>query len=146
MARNIVTFLAMIAREGSAGSVRGKIPAGLVKAINAQEGDGVQFEVHGTTLVGAKVLRGKELRMAVKEKANERKEAAASAPVKKAPAKVVKPTPKATPAPPARKAKSVAKAPVKPSNRKTEVEYEAPRKLKKPTPSGKPVIKLGRKK
>lgn len=140
-----ITFLAGIAREGTAGSVRGKIPAGLIKAIGAQEGQGIEFMVHGNTLVGAKVLTAKEFKMAQREKASE-------APAKKVAPKATKPKSvgKSTqkPAKPVRTATAsrTPKKVAKPSKRKTEVEYEAPkvaRKVKKPI---KPVVKLKRKK
>lgn len=119
------TFLATIQREGSAGSVRGKIPAGLVKAIGAKEGDVVEFSVHGTTLVGAQVLTGKDARMAVKEKAAERPAPRSTAkPVAKG--KVGKSTPKASAPVVSRKAGKKVKPAVKGSKRRTEVEYEAP--------------------
>lgn len=146
MARNIITFIAMISREGSAGSVRGKIPAGLVKQINAKEGNGIQFEVHGNTLVGAKVLAGKELRDAIKEKAASAPAKATATPKAKSTAKVVKTTPKASPEAPKAKVRKPAPAVAKPSKRKTEVEYEAPKKVKKVATATKPVFKLKRKK
>ena len=122
-----ITFLAGIAREGSSGSVRGKIPAGLIKAINAQEGQGIEFMVHGTTLVGAKVLTAKELRIAQKEKAAEAPEPKAKA---TKPKTVGKPTVKASAPAKVIKGGKKPKPAVKPSKRRTEVEYEAP-KVKK---------------
>lgn len=144
MARKLITFIAMIAREGSSGSVRGKIPAGLVKAIDAKEGDGVEFQVHGSTLVGAQVLTGRALRDALKEK---KAEAAAAKPApakrKVAPAKTVSKqvgrkvrkvtSEDDTPV----RAKKVTKKPLpakKAVKRRTRVEYEedeAPRVVKK---------------
>lgn len=121
------TFLSVIKREGESGSIRGKIPAGLIKAINASEGCGVQFMVHGTTLVGAKVLSKKETKEALKEKASE-------APVKKtsvSKGKVGKAVKKTTAAPPVKKGHKKPKPLKKGSKRRTEVEYDEPPKIKK---------------
>lgn len=58
----IEKFTATINREGSTGSVRGKIPASLISAIGAKEGDVVEFHVNRGTLVGGHVMTGKEAR------------------------------------------------------------------------------------
>lgn len=126
MAKNKLTFLANIKREGEAGSIRGKIPAGLIKAIGAKEGQGIEFLVHGTTLVGATVLSSKEFKAAQKVKD-------AEAPVKKAPVKrsVEKSEKKGKKVAPIEKTGKKPKPVTKPSKRRTEVEYEEPKKLKK---------------
>jgi antitoxin component of MazEF toxin-antitoxin module len=117
----VLTFISVIKREGEAGSIRGKIPAGLVKALNVNEGDGIEFQVRGTTLVGANVLQGKALRLALKEKA-------AEAPASKSskPKSVAKATPKASTPAPVKKGGKKPKPVQKGSKRKTEVAYEAP--------------------
>lgn len=124
------TFISVIQREGSSGSVRAKVPAGLVKAINADEGDAIEFQVRGTSLVGASLLTGKALRIALKERAAEAPTPRKTAPAKVKPQRVGKANGRATAAPvikrKANPAPVVRKA-AKPVRRKTEVEYEAPR-------------------
>lgn len=58
----IQKFTSTINKEGSTGSVRGKIPASLIAEIGAKEGDVVEFHVNKGTIVGAHVMTGKEAR------------------------------------------------------------------------------------
>lgn len=120
-----ITFVSLVRQEGESGSTRSKVPAGLIKAIGAKDGDGIQFVVSGNTLVGAHVLKGRDLREAQAEAEGGR---ARTAPVKKAasPKAVVKPSQKPKFG---SKLKSTGRKPLppaKPSKRRTEVEYDAP--------------------
>lgn len=134
MATAKLTFLAGIAREGEGGSVRGKIPAGLIKAINAKEGEAIEFKVHGTTLVGATILskgefraRQKERQSEAKQRQSDVKQATSSLKAKKKAKPVVKPVRRSSSPPPVKRSAKPVKKVVKPSKRRTEVEYEAPR-------------------
>lgn len=139
------TVLVPIKREGENGSVRAKIPAGLIKQLGGDDGDVIQFELHRDTLVGASILTGKEAKQALKEREAELKEAAKSK--KPAAKKVATPTKSAKPAKSKGKSEKVSKkvkgeAPKiskgkkekpgkKGSNRKTSVAYESAKPKKK---------------
>lgn len=101
-------YHATVRQEGENGSIRAKLPVGLIRDIGAKDGSVVEFEVKGKSIVGTRLLTAAEVR-----KYN-------SAPTNKtAPAK------KAAPAKP--KAKAVpAKAKKKAPARRTKVEYEVP--------------------
>lgn len=58
----IETYTANLSREGSTGSVRGKIPATLISAMGGDDGDVFEFQVNGKTLVGGRIITGKEAR------------------------------------------------------------------------------------
>jgi hypothetical protein len=64
-------FLATVNKEGEHGSVRGKIPAGLVAALGVKAGGAIEFIVSGDRLVGADVLTPKEAKQARKEAGTE---------------------------------------------------------------------------
>jgi hypothetical protein len=58
----IESFTANLSREGSTGSVRGKIPATLISAMGGDDGDVIEFQINGKTLVGGRIISGKEAR------------------------------------------------------------------------------------
>lgn len=118
----IEKFHATVSEEAS-GVIRGKIPAGLTKALRAESGSVIEFEVQGRLIIGGKVLNSKE---AARYKAER---APAPAPKPKAVAAKKKKAPVEAPAPKA-KTKKKAIAP-KSNKRKTEVEYEDPTPKKK---------------
>lgn len=136
-------FTATLNREGSTGSVRGKIPATLVSAMGGDDGDVIEFEVNGKTLVGGRIIRGKEaqkLRAAGRQTftspaakpVKAQPKVSAKAPAKKGNGKVVG---KISLAKPASKAPAKAKArPVKANKNKTAVKITAP---KRPVTKGK---------
>ena len=56
----IQRFTANLSMEGSTGSVRGKIPATLVSALGGGDGDVMEFEVNGKSIVGGGIITGRE--------------------------------------------------------------------------------------
>lgn len=136
----IQTFTANLSKEGSTGSTRGKIPATLISAMGGEDGDVMEFQVNGKTLVGGRIIRGKEAQRLRASRQNFG-QAAPSAPRKKVAPKitVAAPKPKANGGS-AKKVvvtapvrKTQAKAPVKvappaakSSNRKTSVKVAPP--------------------
>lgn len=95
----IETFTANLTREGSTGSVRGKVPATLISAMGGNDGDVIEFQLNGKTLVGGRIITGKEARGL---RSQGRKNFGSSAPAPVAKAKAV--------AAPASKAKATGKA------------------------------------
>lgn len=77
----IETYTANLSREGSTGSVRGKIPATLISAMGGDDGDVFEFQVNGKTLVGGRIITGKEARSL---RAQGRQNFGSAAPVAKA--------------------------------------------------------------
>lgn len=56
----IQKFTSNLTMEGSTGSVRGKVPASLIRAMGGGHGDVIEFEVNGKHLVGGRIISGKE--------------------------------------------------------------------------------------
>lgn len=123
----IEKFRATVSQEAS-GVVRGKIPAGLTKALRAEDGSVIEFEVQGRLIIGGKVLNSKEAARYKSERAAapvpSKKTAAAVKTVKKKTAPVEEPAPKTK-----SKKKVIAQ---KASKRKTKVEYEEPAEVSRP--------------
>lgn len=122
----IETFTANLTKEGSTGSVRGKVPATLISAMGGGDGDVIEFQLNGKTLVGGRIITGKEARSLRSQgrqnfgsAAPVAKKTAVAAPKAKANGRAVA---KPVVAAPKAKAKAkVAPVAVKPSKNKTSV-------------------------
>jgi len=112
-------FYTRIKREGAAGAVRGKVSGTMAAFLGAEDEDVIEFECSGRKIVGGHVLSPKEL--ARFERDNPVR---GSAPAKKKVAKS-KPAPKVAEKP-AKKTHGKLAKPKK--NRRTEVEYDEPKK------------------
>lgn len=138
-------FTATLNKEGSTGSIRGKIPASLVNALGGQDGDVMEFETNGRTIVGGRIITGKEAK-ALRSAGRTTFASAVQAPAKAKSPKVKQAVKKAAgngkgrsvvslPVPKA-KAKAPVKAkaaPAKSNKRKTSVKITPPAsKAKKP--------------